>query len=105
MERWHNNPAMHIYHYAPYEPTTINRFLSNYFGVTACLSLKPFLTVCTKGCEEHVRLGVFAQEPAFGLALYGKDKGPLHGVLAVLSVVSRYLHPGKRMPVSHIATA
>jgi predicted RecB family nuclease len=25
MERWHSNPGMHIYHYAPYEPTAIKR--------------------------------------------------------------------------------
>jgi uncharacterized protein len=23
MERWRQNPAMHIYHYAPYEPTAV----------------------------------------------------------------------------------
>jgi uncharacterized protein len=25
MDRWHRDPAMHIYHYAPYEPTAIKR--------------------------------------------------------------------------------
>ena len=25
MERWHRSPDMHIYHYAPYEPTAMKR--------------------------------------------------------------------------------
>ena len=30
MERWHANPEMHIYHYAPYEPTAITRLVGRY---------------------------------------------------------------------------
>ena len=47
----------------------------------------PFLTVCKKGCEEQVQLGAFSKDQAFGLVLFGKNKGPFHGVLAALGVV------------------
>jgi uncharacterized protein len=30
MERWHRNPEMHIYHYAPYEPTAIKRLVGRH---------------------------------------------------------------------------
>ncbi len=30
MERWRSNPGMHIYHYAPYEPTAIKRLVGRH---------------------------------------------------------------------------
>jgi predicted RecB family nuclease len=30
MDRWHRNPEMHIYHYAPYEPTAIKRLVGRH---------------------------------------------------------------------------
>ena len=46
----------------------------------------PFLNICTGDCKRQVQVGTFSNE-IFGLALYDKDKGPLHGVKAALGVV------------------
>jgi uncharacterized protein len=46
MERWHNNPGMHIYHYAPYEPTAIKRLVGRH-------------GTCIEEVDELLRAGVF----------------------------------------------
>ena len=46
MERWHQYPGMHIYHYAPYEPTTIKRLAGRH-------------GTCVDEVDELLRAGVF----------------------------------------------
>lgn len=46
MERWRNNPEMHIYHYAPYEPTAIKRLAGRH-------------GTCVDEVDELLRAGVF----------------------------------------------
>jgi predicted RecB family nuclease len=46
MERWHRNPEMHIYHYAPYEPTAIKRLAGKHAR-------------CVDEVDELLRAGVF----------------------------------------------
>jgi predicted RecB family nuclease len=46
MERWHRNPKMHIYHYAPYEPTAIKRLVGRH-------------GTCVDEVDELLRAGVF----------------------------------------------
>jgi uncharacterized protein len=46
MERWRKNPEMHIYHYAPYEPTAIKRLASKHAR-------------CVDEVDELLRAGVF----------------------------------------------
>jgi predicted RecB family nuclease len=46
MERWHQNPEMHIYHYAPYEPTAIKRLVGTH-------------GTCVDEVDELLRAGVF----------------------------------------------
>src|ERR1017187_1473071 len=46
MERWRQNPEMHIYHYAPYEPTAIKRLVGRH-------------GTCVDEVDELLRAGVF----------------------------------------------
>ncbi len=46
MERWRKNPEMHIYHYAPYEPTAIKRLAGRH-------------GTCVDDVDELLRAGVF----------------------------------------------
>lgn len=46
MERWRQNPAMHIYHYAPYEPTAIKRLVGRH-------------GTCIDEVDELLRAGIF----------------------------------------------
>jgi predicted RecB family nuclease len=46
MERWRQNPKMHIYHYAPYEPTAIKRLVGRH-------------GTCVDEVDELLRAGVF----------------------------------------------
>ena len=46
MERWRETPGMHIYHYAPYEPTAIKRLVGRH-------------GVCIDEVDELLRAGVF----------------------------------------------
>jgi predicted RecB family nuclease len=46
MERWRKNPEMHIYHYAPYEPTAIKRLAGRHGE-------------CVDDVDELLRAGVF----------------------------------------------
>jgi predicted RecB family nuclease len=46
MERWRGNPEMHIYHYAPYEPTAIKRLVGRH-------------GTCVDEVDELLRAGVF----------------------------------------------
>jgi uncharacterized protein len=46
MERWHRNPEMHIYHYAPYEPAAIKRLVGRH-------------GTCVDEVDELLRAGVF----------------------------------------------
>ena len=46
MEQWRENPAMHIYHYAPYEPTAIKRLAGRH-------------GTCVDEVDELLRAGVF----------------------------------------------
>jgi uncharacterized protein len=46
MERWRRNPAMHIYHYAPYEPTAIKRLSGRH-------------ATCVDEVDQLLRAGVF----------------------------------------------
>ena len=46
MERWRRNPEMHIYHYAPYEPTAIKRLVGRH-------------GTCVDEVDELLRAGVF----------------------------------------------
>jgi len=46
MDRWHRNPEMHIYHYAPYEPTAIKRLVGRH-------------GTCVDEVDELLRAGVF----------------------------------------------
>jgi predicted RecB family nuclease len=46
MERWRQNPEMHIYHYAPYEPTAIKRLVGRH-------------GMCVDEVDELLRAGVF----------------------------------------------
>ena len=46
MERWHKHPEMHIYHYAPYEPTAIKRLAGRH-------------GTCVDEVDELLRAGVF----------------------------------------------
>jgi predicted RecB family nuclease len=46
MERWRQNPEMHIYHYAPYEPTAIKRLAGRH-------------GTCIDEVDELLRAGVF----------------------------------------------
>jgi predicted RecB family nuclease len=46
MERWRRNPEMHIYHYAPYEPTAIKRLVGRH-------------GTCVDEADELLRAGVF----------------------------------------------
>jgi predicted RecB family nuclease len=46
MERWQKNPEMHIYHYAPYEPTAIKRLVGRH-------------GTCINEVDELLRAGVF----------------------------------------------
>ena len=46
MERWRQNPAMHIYHYAPYEPTAVKRLAGRH-------------GTCVDEVDELLRAGVF----------------------------------------------
>jgi len=45
-ERWHRNPEMHIYHYAPYEPTAIKRLVGRH-------------GTCVDEVDQLLRAGVF----------------------------------------------
>jgi uncharacterized protein len=46
MEQWRKNPEMHIYHYAPYEPTAIKRLVGRH-------------GTCVDELDELLRAGVF----------------------------------------------
>jgi predicted RecB family nuclease len=46
MERWRRNPKMHIYHYAPYEPTAIKRLVGRH-------------GTCVDEVDELLRAGLF----------------------------------------------
>jgi uncharacterized protein len=46
MERWHRNPDMHVYHYAPFEPTAIKRLVGRH-------------GTCVDEVDELLRAGVF----------------------------------------------
>jgi uncharacterized protein len=46
MERWRRNPEMHIYHYAPYEPTAIKRLVGRH-------------GMCVDEVDELLRAGIF----------------------------------------------
>ena len=46
MERWRQNPEMHIYHYAPYEPTAIKRLVGRH-------------GTCVDEVDELLRAGIF----------------------------------------------
>ena len=46
MEQWRKNPEMHIYHYAPYEPTAIKRLVGRH-------------GTCVDEVDELLRAGVF----------------------------------------------
>jgi uncharacterized protein len=46
MERWGQNPEMHVYHYAPYEPTAIKRLVGRH-------------GTCVDEVDELLRAGVF----------------------------------------------
>jgi uncharacterized protein len=46
MERWRKNPEMHIYHYAPYEPTTMKRLAGRH-------------GTCVDEVDKLLRAGVF----------------------------------------------
>jgi uncharacterized protein len=46
MERWRRNPEMHIYHYAPYEPTAIKRLVGRH-------------GTCVDEVDELLRAGAF----------------------------------------------
>lgn len=46
MERWRRNPEMHIYHYAPYEPTAIKRLVGRH-------------GTCVDEVDQLLRAGVF----------------------------------------------
>jgi uncharacterized protein len=46
MERWYRTPEMHIYHYAPYEPTAIKRLAGRH-------------GTCVEEVDELLRAGVF----------------------------------------------
>ncbi|MGH9208145.1 MAG: TM0106 family RecB-like putative nuclease, partial [Acidimicrobiales bacterium] len=46
MERWRKNPEMHVYHYAPYEPTAIKRLAGRH-------------GTCVDDVDELLRAGVF----------------------------------------------
>jgi uncharacterized protein len=46
MERWRQNPEIHIYHYAPYEPTAIKRLVGRH-------------GTCVDEVDELLRAGVF----------------------------------------------
>ena len=46
MERWQKNPEMHIYHYAPYEPSAIKRLVGRHGA-------------CINEVDELLRAGVF----------------------------------------------
>lgn len=46
MDRWRRNPEMHIYHYAPYEPTAIKRLAGKH-------------ATCVDEVDELLRAGVF----------------------------------------------
>ena len=46
MERWRQNPEMHIYHYAPYEPTAVKRLAGRH-------------GTCVDEVDELLRAGVF----------------------------------------------
>jgi hypothetical protein len=46
MDRWQQDPAMHIYHYAPYEPTAIKRLAGRH-------------ATCVDEVDELLRAGVF----------------------------------------------
>jgi len=46
MDRWQRDPAMHIYHYAPYEPTAIKRLAGRH-------------ATCVDEVDELLRAGIF----------------------------------------------
>src|ERR1700680_3322857 len=46
MDRWQSDPAMHIYHYAPYEPTAIKRLAGRH-------------GTCVDEVDELLRAGMF----------------------------------------------
>jgi predicted RecB family nuclease len=46
MDRWRQNPDMHIYHYAPYEPTAIKRLAGRH-------------GICVEDVDQLLRAGVF----------------------------------------------
>ena len=46
MDRWQRDPAMHIYHYAPYEPTAIKRLAGRH-------------GTCVDEVDELLRAGIF----------------------------------------------
>src|SRR5438132_5082207 len=46
IDRWRQDPAMHIYHYAPYEPTAIKRLAGRH-------------GTCVDDVDELLRAGVF----------------------------------------------
>jgi len=46
MDRWQRNPAMHVYHYAPYEPTAIKRLAGRH-------------GTCVDEVDELLRAGMF----------------------------------------------
>jgi|HubBroStandDraft_5_1064220.scaffolds.fasta_scaffold219024_2 hypothetical protein len=47
----------------------------------------PFLSLCQGKCESQVQIGAF-HDDVFGLALYGKDRGPMHGLRASVGMVN-----------------
>ena len=46
MDRWQHDPSMHIYHYAPYEPTAIKRLAGRH-------------GTCVDEVDELLRAGIF----------------------------------------------
>ena len=85
MDRWQNDPAMHIYHYAPYEPTAIKRLAGRH-------------GTCVDEVDELLRAGMFVD-------LYRVVRQSLRASVESYSIkrleplyaFSRVCHYGRRM--------
>ncbi len=99
MERWSRDPALHIYHYAPYEPAALKRLMGRYATCEDEVDrmLRAHLFVDLHSIVRHsLRAGVEAYSIKDLEVFYGyRREQPLAGLAAHRLAVERSLELGR----------
>jgi hypothetical protein len=75
LESWRTNPEMHVYHYAPYEPSTFKRLMGQGQARRACTAGAGAGRLRMRGGDRCVYSQKRAQRPGIGDRLGGPRTG------------------------------